>query len=1138
MRIVLDLQAIQYTANRRRGIGRYSLSLAAAMAKHPRGHEIIVLLNASMGQHIEAIRGRFDGLLPQTHIKTWDALLPAAAINSANAFRKRASEVLRIEVLRQLRPDIVHIASLIEGASEDVVATIPAAPKAFANAVTQYDLIPLAHQDMYLADPRMRHWYMEKIGHLRHADLLLGISQFSCEEAHQLLGIPLSNMANISGAADDIFQPLDDAESFRYELTNRYGLVGPFILYAGGFDARKNLDALIRAYAQLAPQVRHSRQLAIVGDAPEPERIALRATLDRLALGGHEVVLTGYVPDSDLVKLYNLCELYVFPSLQEGFGMPALEAMSSGAVVIGSNTSSLPEIIGHPEALFDPSKPGDIAKKMTQVLTDASLREALREHSRKQSLRFSWGESARRALCAFEAVAERHSAARSTAVAMTGRVKPHESIAFVPAYPSKILLRDMRVDAVYADDRDHDMFNAQPISKLATELQSYDRVVIELADHSYCAKTLALATQGPVDILLSDKTFGSVWRELATETEGRRLVVALLYRSGGYAALKTATEANFSADVLASNIAVESLSSLGRCQLFGDNGPNSVWGWRDRVRGLIEELCEREDSERAEKWDWHYAASAISSNLRVATSGPQWLVDISNLVVTDAGTGIQRVVRHILDELLNTQPPGYRVEPIYLDNDGVFRYARSYCNRRYFAGESLPADEPVEFTQDDFYLGLDLTAHLVPEHLELFRGLRNRGIKLCFIVYDLLPILRPDCFRPELLPMFRAWYESISEVADSVMCISRSVADEFETWLHQSRPLRERPLHIGYFHLGADMGPVTKNVAESGARVDSRLAHIVGGPTILMVGTIEPRKGHLQALGAFEELWRRGSNVNLLIVGQPGWLSASLIQMLRKHPQLGRKLFWFEKAGDDLLLAAYEQSSALLMASEGEGFGLPLIEAVRHGLPLITRDLPVFREIVGEAGYYFNGFTSEDLANALQSWLGLYERNADLQPHDVPWLTWSESSQQLTQTLQRETWTHSWMPGPKWRFHAYDYRFITRVGRLLRCGMETTAVAGLLLSGPGSPMPMGRYRLVISGGARSSSGSIQLNILSQGGSQMDGSHTLSSETMPSKGYLGEMHFTLDRDVDDLIIQINADAAADLWIEHIEIHRAL
>ena len=120
MHVVLDLQACQSPEGRRRGIGRYSLALAKAIAADPREHEITILLNAAMGESIEFLRGQFDGYLSQDRLVTWESLCPTAYIDPGNAFRMRASEALRTQVLRELNPDVVHVASLFDGWGDDV----------------------------------------------------------------------------------------------------------------------------------------------------------------------------------------------------------------------------------------------------------------------------------------------------------------------------------------------------------------------------------------------------------------------------------------------------------------------------------------------------------------------------------------------------------------------------------------------------------------------------------------------------------------------------------------------------------------------------------------------------------------------------------------------------------------------------------------------------------------------------------------------------------------------------------------------------------------------------------------------------------------------------------------------------------
>ncbi|MBC7857541.1 MAG: glycosyltransferase, partial [Burkholderiaceae bacterium] len=204
------------------------------------------------------------------------------------------------------------------------------------------------------------------------------------------------------------------------------------------------------------------------------------------------------------------------------------------------------------------------------------------------------------------------------------------------------------------------------------------------------------------------------------------------------------------------------------------------------------------------------------------------------------------------------------------------------------------------------------------------------------------------------------------------------------------------------------------------AAPDPRVAQLGAGPSFLMVGTIEPRKGHLQALDAFEQLWREGAQVNLVIVGNEGWKPLAdaerrtiprITARLRKHPELGRRLFWLAGVDDACLAQVYAASACLLCPSEGEGFGLPLIEAASHGLPVIARDLPVFREVAGEHAFYFGGLGGAELAGAVRAWLDLHARGAHPASTGMQWCTWRDNALELLTVLDGQRPERLWPAG-------------------------------------------------------------------------------------------------------------------------------
>jgi glycosyltransferase involved in cell wall biosynthesis len=168
-----------------------------------------------------------------------------------------------------------------------------------------------------------------------------------------------------------------------------------------------------------------------------------------------------------------------------------------------------------------------------------------------------------------------------------------------------------------------------------------------------------------------------------------------------------------------------------------------------------------------------------------------------------------------------------------------------------------------------------------------------------------------------------------------------------------------------------------------------------------MVGTIEPRKGHDQALAAFSALWDEGVEANLVIVGQAGWGRDAFLHSMRTHPAWGRQLLWFNDASDEELLRLYRLTDGCLMASRGEGFGLPLIEAARYDLPVLARDLSVFEEVAGDNVTYFSGESAESLASSLKTWFVSIEAGTAPRSGGIRWLTWEQSTQEFTKALRR-----------------------------------------------------------------------------------------------------------------------------------------
>ena len=244
------------------------------------------------------------------------------------------------------------------------------------------------------------------------------------------------------------------------------------------------------------------------------------------------------------------------------------------------------------------------------------------------------------------------------------------------------------------------------------------------------------------------------------------------------------------------------------------------------------------------------------------SSRPRLFVDISELAKSDAGTGIQRVVRNIVRELVS-QDSVERVEPCYFCEDTRrYRFARSFMSR--FLGVDLDgmADEVADIKAGDTLLCLDLNPVPIHAAAEYLASLRQSGIRLAFVVYDLLPINLPDCFPPEAEGNHRKWLEVVLQ-ADEAICISKSVAEDLRRYAAERAP--NSRTRISSFPLGADFD---QHPDERGLGTEQADTNFGDRPTFLMVGTVEPRKGHALVLDAFEQLWDNGLDVNLCIVGK------------------------------------------------------------------------------------------------------------------------------------------------------------------------------------------------------------------------------------------------------------------------------
>lgn len=290
--------------------------------------------------------------------------------------------------LRQIRPDVFHC---------QYVQPVGGYRK---TVVTIHDL---AHEHFPGFFHPMEAFRMKKLVRwtARRANHILTVSEFSAVDIAERFGLPRDKITVAYQSPSPDFRPRDKQESAAY-LAKTYGIQEPFILYVGRIQARKNLPRLVEAYAYLKKQ-RTAARLVIVGKR-DWQYEQLLHKIRELAVEPF-VTFPGFVPFHDLPLFYNAAEVFVFPSIFEGFGLPVMESMASGVPTITSFGSSLQEVAGDGCLLIDPFDTNSIAQGLERVLSDQDVRRALIDHGLRRAGQFRSDDLVKKTLAVYQALA-------------------------------------------------------------------------------------------------------------------------------------------------------------------------------------------------------------------------------------------------------------------------------------------------------------------------------------------------------------------------------------------------------------------------------------------------------------------------------------------------------------------------------------------------------------------------------------------------------------------------------------------------------------------------------------------------------------------------------------------------------------
>jgi glycosyltransferase involved in cell wall biosynthesis len=371
------------TWGNRRGFGRFTRELVRSLIKEGPTHEYLLFAD-----HTTEVEGEALGHGQIVRASTRQPVIEAASASGRRSLRDiwaMTRQVLRHDLDVMFFPAVYSYFPVLNRTK--IIVTI-------------HDMIPELYPEKVFPNARLRtFWRLKQMVGIWQSSVVLTVSQYSKKEIVQRCGLSDERVHVMYEGPGSAFRVIDDHMAIESVL-KRYGVTSQkrFLLYVGGMSPHKNLSALIGAYEELiADPGFEDVRLVLVGeylaDAFYSDYPALRQLVQQSQLG-ERVVFTGFIEDQELACLYNAASCFVLPSLVEGFGLPAVEAMACGTPVVASRAGSLPEILDGAGELFDPLDPRELLTALRVVLSDRTLRATMRARGLERAQRFGWPRAA------------------------------------------------------------------------------------------------------------------------------------------------------------------------------------------------------------------------------------------------------------------------------------------------------------------------------------------------------------------------------------------------------------------------------------------------------------------------------------------------------------------------------------------------------------------------------------------------------------------------------------------------------------------------------------------------------------------------------------------------------------------------
>ncbi len=384
--VALDASALlpDFKEHATRGIGRYVRELCGYFARCSPADTTVFNFN-----QVDLVRGGFAGNLIES--------LPLGR----RTLSQQCFYPFRLATGLTQKCDVVHFPAHMDAPAWN--------PKKYI--VTVLDLIPLVLADMYkAAQPSLRFHFARwlEIRAIKNAALVLAISHNTARDVERLLGVPPERIRVTHLGVEQKFFTAEIVPEAKLELKRGLGIEdqAPLVLYVGGIDQRKNVEVLLQVVHRLNDRRRSvgksAAKLLMVGRIAQDRQYPnLVSAISRLGLQ-NDIIMPGFVDDQRLLEIYAGSDLFLYPSLYEGFGLPPLEAMASGIPVVSSNTSCMPEVLESAAMLFDPTDAGAMAEAAEAILNDPNLAATLRGKGKEQASKFTWDKTGEATLASYQ----------------------------------------------------------------------------------------------------------------------------------------------------------------------------------------------------------------------------------------------------------------------------------------------------------------------------------------------------------------------------------------------------------------------------------------------------------------------------------------------------------------------------------------------------------------------------------------------------------------------------------------------------------------------------------------------------------------------------------------------------------------